>query len=356
MTEEERRDAQRRKAAKMRRLRQKRRKRIKHTIMLVFVLLLASGVGMTTLYVLKNGIFSDFVQPYDSYREFKTSITVSGAQRMEAFAENLCVVEGNVSLEGASLEENQKGVLLDLNEKEVLFAKNAHEKVYPASITKIMTAMLAFKYGNMEDTVTITQENVTLEEGSQVCGFAAGDRVTMRELVYSLLVYSGNDAASAIATHIGGSIDDFVSLMNKYAKQLGCTGTHFTNPHGLHDEEHYTTAYDIYLMLKEALQYPEFTEITQLSSYTLTYTRSDGIEVSTYLEATDQYLTGLSTAPKNATILGGKTGTTSSAGNCLALLSQNAYGEPYVSIVLGASSKEILYQQMNSLLEHINDL
>lgn len=355
MTEGERRDAQRRKAAKMRRLRQKRRKKIKNTILLVLFFLIVGSVGISALYIINNGIFSDFVQPYDSYNEFKTSISVSDTQRMEAFAENLCVIEGNVSLEGASLEEEQKGVLLDLNDKEVLFAKNAHEKVYPASITKIMTAMLAFKYGNMEDTVTITQENVTLEEGSQVCGFTAGDRVTMRELVYSLLVYSGNDAASAIATHVGGSIEDFVSLMNKYAKQLGCTGTHFTNPHGLHDEEHYTTAYDIYLMLKEALQYPEFTEITQLSSYTLTYTRSDGTEVNTYLEATDQYLTGLSTAPKNVTILGGKTGTTSSAGNCLALLSQNAFGEPYVSIVLGASSKDVLYQQMNSLLEHIND-
>ena len=178
----------------------------------------------------------------------------------------------------------------------------------------------------------------------------------MKELVYSLLVYSGNDAASAIATHIGGSTEGFVDMMNKYAAQLGCTGTHFTNPHGLHDENHYTTTYDIYLMLKEALKYPNFTEITQLSSHTLNYTRSDGTAVSTYLEATDQYLTGQSNAPKNVVILGGKTGTTSAAGNCLALLSQNAFGKPYVSIVTGATTKDVLYQQMNSLLEHINDV
>ena len=172
--------------------------------------------------------------------------------------------------------------------------------------------------------------------------------------MHCLLVYSGNDAASAIATHVGGSTENFVAMMNEYAAQLGCTGTHFTNPHGLQDENHYTTPYDIYLMLKEALKYPEFTEITQLPSYTVTFQHSDGSEDSVSLTATDHYLTGEANAPKGVTVLGGKTGTTSSAGNCLALLCQNSYGEPYVSIVMGASTKELLYQQMTSLLENIN--
>ena len=119
-----------------------------------------------------------------------------------------------------------------------------------------MTAMLALKYGNMNDVVTITQENLNLEEGSQVCGFWAGDQVTMDQLLHCLLVYLGNDAAAAIAEHVGGSTDGFVEMMNSYARELGCTGTHFTNPHGLQDENHYTTPYDIYLMLKEAMNYP----------------------------------------------------------------------------------------------------
>lgn len=145
-------------------------------------------------------------------------------------------------------------------------------------------------------------------------------------------------------------------MMNSYAASLGCTGTHFTNPHGLQNESHYTTPYDIYLMLKEALKYPEFTEITQLPSYTVTYNHQDGSEASTTLEATDHYLTGEATAPKDVTILGGKTGTTNLAGNCLALLSQNAYGKPFISIVMGASTKELLYQQMSSLLQNINSV
>ena len=146
--------------------------------------------------------------------------------------------------------EAQAAVLMDVNTEAVLYSKNADTQLYPASITKIMTAMLALKYGNMDDVVTITQENLDLESGSQVCGFWAGDQVTMDQLLHCLLVYSGNDAASAIATHVGGSTEGFVEMMNSFAKELGCTGTHFTNPHGLQDENHYTTPYDIYLMLK----------------------------------------------------------------------------------------------------------
>ena len=254
---------------------------------------------------------------------------------------------------GPSIEA-QAAVLMDVNTEAVLYSKNGDTQLYPASITKIMTAMLALKYGNMDDTVTISQENVTLESGSQVAGFMEGDQVTMDQLLHCLLVYSANDAASAIAEHVGGSTDKFVEMMNSFAAELGCTGTHFTNPHGLQDENHYTTPYDIYLMLKEALNYPEFTDITQMSSYTVTYKHSDGSDASTTLTATDHYLTGEATTPKDVTILGGKTGTTDKAGNCLALLSQNAYGKPFISIVMGASSKDVLYQEMTSLLQNIN--
>mgnify|MGYP003086796709 FL=1 len=254
----------------------------------------------------------------------------------------------------ASLEEGQKGLLFNLSNHKVLYANGIYDKIYPASITKIMTAMLALKSGKLDDTVTITQENVTLEAGSQVCGFVAGDQVTLDQLLHCLLIYSGNDAASAIAEYVGGTTENFVEMMNSYARQLGCTGTHFTNPHGLQDENHYTTPYDIYLMLNEAMNYKEFTQITQMPSYTVTYTGADGESHSVSLEATDHYLTGEATPPKDVTVLGGKTGTTASAGNCLAIITQNAFGKPFVSIVLGASSKELLYQQMNSLLQNIN--
>lgn len=343
--------AQRRRAA---RLKQMRRKKIIRTFLLILLIAaLLAGAG-TAVFMIKKTFFRGPVQKYSVSREFSDSQISDSEGKTDGFAADLCVVSGDTLLDTVTLEEEQEGLLLDIKNRQVLYSKGAYDRVYPASITKIMTALLAFQYGNMADVVTISEENITLEEGSQVIGFQVGDKVTMDELVHGLLVYSGNDAASAIATHIGGSTEKFVDMMNSYAAQLGCTGTHFTNPHGLQDENHYTTPYDIYLMLKEALKFPEFTEITQLGSYTISYKSSDGTEINTPLTATDHYLTGEATAPKGITVLGGKTGTTSDAGNCLALLSQNAYGDPYVSIVMGASTKELLYQQMSSLLENAN--
>ncbi|MDO4648866.1 MAG: serine hydrolase [Eubacteriales bacterium] len=341
--------------ARQARLRRMRRRKIKHTILLMLLIVILGAAGYGAIYLLRGGDFENVPQTYALNKEFQNTMSRKENMKADTFAENLCVVTGNVPLETSSLTNEQKGMLLNLDEKEVMYSQNVFDRVYPASITKIMTAMLAFKYADMNDVVTISQEDVTLEEGSQVVGFWAGDQVTMEKLVHCLLVYSGNDAAMAIAEHIGGgSIDQFVVMMNNYAQELGCTGTHFMNPHGLTNEQHYTTPYDIYLMLKEALNYPEFTQITQLPSYTVTYNHADGSEGSTTLEATDHYLTGEATAPKDVTVLGGKTGYTSEAGNCLALLSQNAYGKPYVSIVMGASTKDVLYEQMNSLLQNIN--
>lgn len=341
--------------ARAKRRRRKKIKRILHTVLLLlFMAAVCVGAGYL-IYILRGGSFSALSEKYQTSKEFENTL-ISGAEcRADTMAKNLCVVEGDVNLESASLEAGQTGVLFDLNDQKVLFSRGAYERVYPASITKIMTSMLAMKNCGMDEVVTITAEDLQLEEGSQVCGFQVGDRLTMNQLLHCLLVYSGNDAASAIARYVGGgSTEAFVDMMNSYAAQLGCTGTHFTNPHGLQDPNHYTTPYDIYLMLREALNYPLFSEISQLSSYSVEYTRADGSQMVTYLLATDHYLTGEANAPKDVTVLGGKTGTTSDAGNCLALLSQNAYGEPYVSIVMGAATKELLYQQMNSLLVNIN--
>ena len=337
----------------------KKRQRLKHIFRIlvgVFVILAAAGGVFYGWNILSGNYFGTLEQAFDSSEVFTNALAAKENMRTESFAQKLCVSsQGNVDcIKNAQLEEGQKGLLFSLSNHKVLYANGIYDKVYPASITKIMTAMLALQSGKMNDTVTITQDNVTLEDGSQVCGFVAGDQVTLDQLLHCLLVYSGNDAASAIAEYVGGSTENFVQMMNDYAAKLGCTGTHFSNPHGLQDENHYTTPYDIYLMLNEAFTYPEFTEITELPSYTVTYTGSDGTEKSTTLTATDHYLTGEATAPKDVTILGGKTGTTEVAGNCLAILTQNAYGKTFVSIVMGADTKELLYQEMNSLLQNIN--
>ena len=212
---------------KQARFRSSRRKRIRNTVLLLLLLVVLGGTGIGAIYVLRNGtVFDKLEEAYVASREFSGGITDLDSLRADGFAKNLCVVVSDVPMDGVSLGENQKGLLLDLDDRKVLYSKQALQKVYPASITKIMTAMLALKYGNMNDVVTITQENLNLEEGSQVCGFWAGDQVTMDQLLHCLLVYSGNDAAAAIAEHVGGSTDGFVEMMNSYARELGCTGTH----------------------------------------------------------------------------------------------------------------------------------
>ena len=330
-------------------------KRIRMTFLLLLLLVVCGAAGFAALYFLRDGNFSKLNKPYSLSTEFANKLTHKEELRAVPFAADLCVVNDDVPLETASLGNDQHGLLVDMDRKKVLYSLGALDRVYPASITKIMTALLVLKYGDLDETITITQEDLNLEEGAQVCGFIAGDQLTVEQLLYCLLVYSGNDAAAALSRNIAGNEADFVSMMNTYAGQLGCTGTHFTNPHGLTDPDHYTTCYDIYLMLNEAYKYPVFTQISQLPGYTVNYTRADGTVMATYLEATDHYLTGDSTAPKDVTILGGKTGTTKDAGNCLALLSQNAYGHPYCSIVMGATTKDVLYQEMNSLLQVINE-
>lgn len=185
-------------------------------------------------------------------------------------------------------------------------------------------------------------------------GLRIGDVVSMRTLMRGLLIHSGNDAAQAIARVVGGTQEKFVEMMNEELRAIGATGSHFTNPTGLHNDNHYTTIYDIYLMLHEAMKYDEFISIIQVPVYDFQYQDAEGNEMHVTLDSTDRYLTAQVEPPKDVTVLGGKTGTTAAAGNCLSLISQNAYGQFYISIIVNALSKEALYGDMNKLLTQIN--
>ena len=124
----------------------------------------------------------------------------------------------------------------------LLASKAATTKMYPASTTKVMTALLALKYGNLSDEVTVPEESVINEAGASLAGIHPGDKLTLDELLYGLMLPSGNDAANAIAVHVGGSIDNFVKMMNDEAKRIGAVDTNFVNANGLSNDKHYTTA------------------------------------------------------------------------------------------------------------------
>jgi len=332
----------------------RKKKNIINTLFLMLVLVIVFLLGILGIIRLRQDKALDMSYAYTVEERLYGQSANTNVQTAQSFAAGLCVGLQDVGLEGINMTaSSENAALFDVDEKEVMFAQGINEKAYPASITKIMTAILAIKYGDMNETVSISQSSVTLEEGSQVCGFQVGDIVSMDELFHGLLVYSGNDAAMAIAENIGGSVENFVKMMNEEAKRIGATNTHFVNPSGLHDDDHYTTAYDIYLMLNEALSYEYFVDTMQLGSYSLSYTRG-GENIRAYFDSTDHYLTGEEATPLNVTVLGGKTGTTGQAGACLAILSQNKYGKPFVSIVLNAQTKTILYQDMSQLLGKIN--
>lgn len=272
------------------------------------------------------------------------------------FSENLCVPFKN-EIKGDNPEITAKSSLIfNVTTQKVLYADNIYEKIYPASVTKIMTAYVALKYGNLEDTVTISNNASHITEwGAKLCGFKEGDKIKLKELLRAFLVYSGNDAGIAIAEHISGSVEEFADLMNKEAYDLGATQSHFVNPHGLHDDDHYTTAYDIYLIFQELIKNPEFVEIIHSKSVNVSYTLADGTQTACTFDNTNRYLLGKEPSPEGVTVIGGKTGTTSKAGSCLVLFSTGKNGDSYISIVFKAENGDSLFHQMSELLSMISE-
>lgn len=150
-------------------------------------------------------------------------------------------------------------ILMEAQSGDIVYSKNATECAPMASTTKIMTAIVAIENGSLNDVICIPAEAVGVE-GSSIY-LKEGERLTLKELLYALLLESANDAATAIAIHIGGDVEHFADMMNKKAYELGAFDTHFTNPHGLDSDEHYTTAYDLALIARYAMSIPVFCEI-----------------------------------------------------------------------------------------------
>ena len=272
------------------------------------------------------------------------------------FAEDLCVSENDVTLEGYDEDTSvQAAALYAQTDEKVLYSYSAHKKVYPASITKIMTALLALENGNLDDQVVISAnaDASSFPTAAQVCGLKKGQTWSLEALLNALLLYSGNDVAVAIAEHIGGTEENFVQMMNDRAKELMAWNTHYCNPHGLHEDDHYTTAYDIYLIFQKCIQDERFVNIINQDSCTVNYTDANGEAAQATFRATNYYARGLAEKPDNVTILGGKTGTTDEGGYCLILLEKDAAGKDYISVVMGANEKSLLYQDMTSLIQAI---
>lgn len=281
-------------------------------------------------------------------------VTRPETRTAQPFAASLCVAAGNVPSDTVDMSHAEAAGLFGVAEKEVLYAQNIHERLHPASLTKVMTALVALKYGQLNQTLTASDVVNITEPGAVLCGLAAGDTMTLDQALRILLVYSSNDVAMLIAENVGGSVEQFVEMMNEEAARLGATNTHFMNPHGLTESEHYTTVYDLYLIFNEAVKNDTFNEIIHMSGYQTVFYDKDSREKPFDRQNSNQYLRGERQAPANVTVIGGKTGTTSAAGHCLMLYSRDENGRPYISIVLRAEGVEELYGEMTDLLDEIH--
>ena len=227
-------------------------------------------------------------------------------------------------------------LLIDLNTGRTVYEQDADERVYPASLTKIMTCLLALENGNLSDVITVDESALSgLNQDSSVVGLKVGEQITLENLLYCMMVSSGNDAANAVAEYIAGSVADFVRMMNERAYALGCKDTHFNNPHGLHDESHYTTARDLAIITQAALKSENFRQIVDTAEYVIPASAT-GEEHK--LKTTNMLIyksTGNSLYYSRAT--GVKTGYTSAAGRCLIATAEDD-GIRFLSVLCGAKT------------------
>ena len=363
-------------SSKSRRARNKRNKRKKQIrnrwVACLSVILMIQCIAAVNIYKGSNKTEA-LVQEYETSNYTKT------LYRGQLFAENLCTASEDIPLsvkssdtgsdsvsENASAAGNPLGFepesvhavgLFDVNNAETDCAYNIHKKIYPASTTKILTALVALENGNLSDTVTVADEadSGKFAADEQTCGIKAGDQLTLEDLLNGLLLYSGNDNAVAIADHIAGSTEKFAEMMNAEAKKLMATNSHFVNPSGLHDDNHYTTAYDLYLIFNAAIKDDRFVNYISTKKYTTSYTDASGAQVNQVWVNTNGYLKGTYDMPENVTVIGGKTGTTEAAGSCLVLYSESQDKKPYISIVLKGNSKKELYTLMTELLTNYSN-
>lgn len=262
--------------------------------------------------------------------------TASDASEEPADAAGETIEEVVVSADPNFSVDAKAALLLDLNTGRTVYEQDADVRVYPASLTKIMTCLLALENGNLSDIITVDESALAgLDQDSSVVGLQVGEKITLENLLYCMMVSSGNDAANVVAEYIAGSVADFVRMMNERAYALGCKDTHFNNPHGLHDESHYTTARELAIITQAALKSENFRQIVATAEYTIPESTLGPEHV---LKTTNMLIynsTGNSLYYSRAT--GVKTGYTSAAGRCLIATAEDG-DVRFLSVLCGAKT------------------
>ncbi|UNC93157.1 D-alanyl-D-alanine carboxypeptidase family protein [Candidatus Contubernalis alkaliaceticus] len=242
---------------------------------------------------------------------------------------------------------SEAAVLMDAKTGQILFDKNMNKKLYPASITKIMTGIIALEKGNLADTITMSNEAVfSIGRNTSHIALDVGEELTLEQALYALSIESGNDAANGIAEYISGDIEAFARLMNKKALDFGANNTNFVNPHGLPDPDHYTTAYDMALIMMKAIKEPVFTEIFSKQRYEMPPTNLQ--PETRYFHSSNSLLNG---KYKYDEIIASKTGWTSLANHTMVTAARQGNRELIV-VVLNNEVSIGKYEDTMKLLDY----
>lgn len=261
-----------------------------------------------------------------------------------AFASSLT---SSAASTGAPAITAETAIVADADTGSIYYQKNMHEKMYPASITKILTGLLAVEKGNDSDVLTISDN---IREGmpgnSASIALTGGEQITQEEALYTMFLASANDSANALALHVGGSIGNFVNMMNSRAKELGCTDTHFANANGLPDKNNLTTAYDMALITKKALETPKLMKYFGATSYVMPATNKRNKQAYLTLHKMMK-----NTVYKYGGVIAGKTGWETMSGHTLVTVARRN-GHTFICVLMKSSSGYTVYSDTISLLNY----
>ena len=299
-------------------------------------------------------------KPYNPYQVTLSDSTSKEGKKSVAtdfLGSEICLVPQNdVLLNGLDNTYIKGAGAFNISTGETQYAYHALDKCYPASTTKILTAHLVLKYGKLKDKVIISKNATMLPPGAMSAGLVEGDEVTVENLLYGLMFVSGNDAAIALAEYVSGTVEEFAKLMNEEAKELGATSSHFVNPNGIHDDEHYSTVYDMYLISDAAFKDVTFQKIIKTKKKTVKIQSVNGtIRKQTYKNG-NRFLQNKVNIPETYKVLGGKSGTTYKAGKCFILFTEDKKKDNRILIVMGADTSEHLDVFMSGLMEKIQEI
>ena len=242
--------------------------------------------------------------------------------------------------------QSEAAILIESSTGKVIYSKNGEERKFPASTTKILTAIIAIESCSLDEMATVSEYAVTsIPSGYTNANIQVGETLSVKDLLYALMLASANEAAVILGEHISGSYEEFVNLMNEKAKSIGCTNSHFMNGNGMHDDNHYTTAHDLALIAQYAMKNETFRQIVATTSYTLPATKLYPYNDRTFKNTNSLIIVNNNNVENNyyyPYAIGIKTGFTTPAGNCLVAAANNN-GLEFISVILGSPDKDTRY-------------